>query len=179
MGKTISRISIFFSNFDRLFTLQTLLRSAWNFVKKRFRQFSTFHCSTPKAKKIEILVGLRHLFFMHFCDVFEQVRQNQPHHPPTVTIEKKTKKQSTSKMKDQVMTIKTHTESSKSELSSRGKRPFKVFRISSDLGKYLFRKVLDSMVSADCCLLCLRGPLKQAFAWGVVRSFVRSLFCKF
>ena len=31
-------------------------------------------------------------------------------------------------MKVQVMTIKTHTESSKSELSSRGKRPFKVFR---------------------------------------------------
>ena len=29
-------------------------------------------------------------------------------------------------MKVQVMTIKTHTESSKSELSSRGKRPFKV-----------------------------------------------------
>ena len=27
---------------------------------------------------------------------------------------------------DQVMTIKTHTESSKTELSSRGKRPFKV-----------------------------------------------------
>ena len=31
---------------------------------------------------------------------------------------------------DQVMTIKTHTESSKTELSSRGKRPFKVFRFS-------------------------------------------------
>ena len=29
---------------------------------------------------------------------------------------------------DQVMTIKTHTESSKTELSSRGKRPFKVWR---------------------------------------------------
>ena len=28
---------------------------------------------------------------------------------------------------DQVMTIKTHTESSKTELSSRGKRPFKVW----------------------------------------------------
>ena len=27
---------------------------------------------------------------------------------------------------DQVMTIKTHTESSKTELSSKGKRPFKV-----------------------------------------------------
>ena len=29
---------------------------------------------------------------------------------------------------DQVMTIKTHTESSKTELSSRGKSPFKVWR---------------------------------------------------
>ena len=29
---------------------------------------------------------------------------------------------------DQVMTIKTHTESSKMELSSGGKRPFKVWR---------------------------------------------------
>ena len=29
---------------------------------------------------------------------------------------------------DQVMTIKTHTESSKTELSSRGKRPFKVWQ---------------------------------------------------
>ena len=33
---------------------------------------------------------------------------------------------------DQVMTIKTHTESSKTELSSRGKRPFKVWRSKSD-----------------------------------------------
>ena len=33
-------------------------------------------------------------------------------------------------MKDQVMTIKTHTESSKSELSSRSKRRFKVFCFS-------------------------------------------------
>ena len=31
---------------------------------------------------------------------------------------------------DQVMTIKTHTESSKTELSSGGKRPFKVWRFS-------------------------------------------------
>ena len=36
------------------------------------------------------------------------------------------KKRSGSQMKDQVMTMKTHTESSKSELSSRGKRLFKV-----------------------------------------------------
>ena len=41
-----------------------------------------------------------------------------------------TKKRSRSQMIDQVMTIKTSTESSKTELSSRGKRPFKVFRFS-------------------------------------------------
>ena len=42
---------------------------------------------------------------------------------------KKRKKQSVAKMKVQVMTIKTHTEPSKSELSSRGKRPtFKVWQ---------------------------------------------------
>ena len=44
------------------------------------------------------------------------------------------KKQSVSQMIDLVMTIKTHTKSSKSELSSRGKRPFKVstFLIRND-----------------------------------------------
>ena len=36
------------------------------------------------------------------------------------------KKLTLSQTIDQVMTIKTHTESSKTELSSRGKRPFKV-----------------------------------------------------
>ena len=43
-----------------------------------------------------------------------------------------TKKQSVSQMIDLVMTIKTHTESSKSELSSRGKRPFKVSKYFTD-----------------------------------------------
>ena len=40
---------------------------------------------------------------------------------------KKLKKKTFSQTIDQVMTIKTHTESSKMELSSRGKRPFKVW----------------------------------------------------
>ena len=39
------------------------------------------------------------------------------------------KKRSVSQTIDHVMTRKTHTESSKSELSSRGKRPFKVFPV--------------------------------------------------
>ena len=42
---------------------------------------------------------------------------------------KKSKKKPTlAQTIDQVMTIKTHTESSKTELSSGGKRPFKVWR---------------------------------------------------
>ena len=41
----------------------------------------------------------------------------------------KTKSQSVSQTIDLVVTIKTHTGSSKSELSSRGKRPFEVFRL--------------------------------------------------
>ena len=41
---------------------------------------------------------------------------------------KKTKKPTLAQTIDQVMTIKTHTESSKTELSSGGKRQFKVWR---------------------------------------------------
>ena len=41
-------------------------------------------------------------------------------------VERK-KKLSLSQTIDRVMTIKTHTESSKTELSSKGKRPFKVW----------------------------------------------------
>ena len=40
---------------------------------------------------------------------------------------KKSKKPTLAQTIDQVMTIKTHTESSKTELSSRGKRLFKVW----------------------------------------------------
>ena len=46
---------------------------------------------------------------------------------------KKSKKTTLAQTIDQVMTIKTHTESSKTELSSRGKRPFKVWRFFSKL----------------------------------------------
>ena len=41
---------------------------------------------------------------------------------------KKSKQTNFSSTIDQVMTIKMHTESSKTELSSGGKRPFKVWR---------------------------------------------------
>ena len=41
--------------------------------------------------------------------------------------QKKSKETTLAQTIDQVMTIKTHTESSKTELSSRGKRPFKVW----------------------------------------------------
>ena len=40
----------------------------------------------------------------------------------------KSKKNNLAQTIDQVMTIKTHTESSKTEPSSGGKRPFKVWR---------------------------------------------------
>ena len=51
---------------------------------------------------------------------------------------KKSKKKPTlSQTIDQVMTIKTHTESSKTELSPRGKRPFKVWRFSQFFSKIL------------------------------------------
>ena len=45
----------------------------------------------------------------------------------TKTTENFRKKRSVAQIKDQVVRMKTHTESSKSELSSRGKQPFKVF----------------------------------------------------
>ena len=38
------------SNFERLFTPRTWLRSASNFGKTRFRRFATFDFSTPKKK---------------------------------------------------------------------------------------------------------------------------------
>ena len=47
------------------------------------------------------------------------------------------KKTTLSQTIDQVMTIKTHTESSKTELSSGGKRPFKVWRFSQFFSKIL------------------------------------------
>ena len=50
---------------------------------------------------------------------------------------KKSKKPTLAQTIDQVMTIKTHTESSKTELSSRGKRPFKVWRFSQFFSKIL------------------------------------------
>ena len=52
---------------------------------------------------------------------------------------KKSKKKTTlAQTIDQVMTIKTHTESSKTELSSGGKRPFKVWR-------FFFSKLIFSL----------------------------------
>ena len=48
--------------------------------------------------------------------------------------ERKTSKKTTlAQTIDQVMTIKTRTESSKTELSSRGKRPFKVWLFAESI----------------------------------------------
>ena len=72
----------------------------------------------------------------------------------TTTNEKNRKKQTLAQTIDQVMTIKMSTESSKSELSSGGKRPFKVLRVwrkksendpgSADLGLADLGFYLDS-----------------------------------
>ena len=70
---------------------------------------------------------------LKFSQQIDQILTSNPTQPPlhlTPPIKKNEKKRSVSKMKDQVVTIKTHTESSKSELSSRGKRQFKVFCFS-------------------------------------------------
>ena len=65
---------------------------------------------------------------MHVYDVFKELRKDRARHTPPRGSKKKQKKRSVSKMKVQVVTINSVQESSKSELSSRGKRPFKVFR---------------------------------------------------
>ena len=52
----------------------------------------------------------------------------------------------------QVMTIKTHTESSKTELSSGGKRPFKVWRFFSKFVQKLPKKhpsILRNIIFID------------------------------
>ena len=58
---------------------------------------------------------------------------------------KNRKKLSLSRTIDQVMTIKTHTESSKTELSSGGKRPFKVWRFFSKL--ILLKKLFETLTT--------------------------------
>ena len=58
---------------------------------------------------------------------------------------KKSKKPTLAQTIDQVMTIKTHTESSKTELSSGGKRPFKVWRFFSKL--ILLKKLFETLTT--------------------------------
>ena len=65
---------------------------------------------------------------IHFYDVLRSCIKTELA-TPHPTDRNKTKKQSMSKMKVQVMTIHSVQKSSKTELSSRGKRPFKVFAI--------------------------------------------------
>ena len=63
----------------------------------------------------------------------------------TTTNEKNRKKPTLAQTIDQVMTIKTHTESSKTELSSGGKRPFKVWRFFSKL--ILLKKLFETLTT--------------------------------
>ena len=66
---------------------------------------------------------------------------------------KKSKKKPTlAQTIDQVVTIKTHTESSKTELSSGGKRPFKVWRFFSNFVQKLPKKhpsILRNIIFID------------------------------
>ena len=65
---------------------------------------------------------------------------------------KKRTNRSVSKMKDRIVTINSVQESSKSELSSRGKRPFKVFRFGlffADTGIQIFKVADNSRVDPD------------------------------
>ena len=74
----------------------------------------------------------------------------------TTTNEKNRKKPTLAQTIDQVMTIKTHTESSKTELSSGGKRPFKVWRFFFKInffppmeGIFFSRRTVGSFFSPD------------------------------
>ena len=70
---------------------------------------------------------------------------------------KKRKNQSVSQTIDLIMTIKTSTGSSKSELSSRGKRPFKVYDYSANFSAIYSEQALlmvemsRSTVGSYCC----------------------------
>ena len=78
---------------------------------------------------------------------------------------------------DQVMRIKTHTESSKSELSSRGKRPFKVRLRKIEIGEII------ANYSDSCIIFFVEWSERDDRSVGrsvggssdkVVRPFVRS-----
>ena len=53
-------ISIFFRNFEGLFTPRNQLRSASNFAKTRFTQSPTFHVSTPPKKSAKFSDRTKH-----------------------------------------------------------------------------------------------------------------------
>ena len=63
-----------------------------------------------------------------FCNRVANTKDTRSSDDATTTTTTKNfrQKRSVAQIKDQVVRIKTHTESSKSELSSKGKRPFKV-----------------------------------------------------
>ena len=74
---------------------------------------------------------------------------------------KKSKKPTLAQTIDQVMTIKTHTESSKTELSSRGKRPFKVWRF---FHPSVTRRVIDELpnIQRIFCVPTRSQPVNEA-----------------
>ena len=132
MRKTLRE---FFAKFSRNFREVFKRFQKFSEVFRSFRKFSEVcgcvqirsNASWPKTRpKIETKILKRN---MHFYDVFKKFSKDRAGHTPPYRSKKKRKKQSVSKMKVQVVTINSVVESSKSELSSRGKRPFFVFSI--------------------------------------------------
>ena len=70
------------------------LCSVWRETLRKRVSDNSLHVIVRRRseKKIDILVGLKHLFFLHFCDVFEAVGKNQPRHAPHRSNQKKQKK---------------------------------------------------------------------------------------
>ena len=82
--------------------------------------------------------------------VVRMLRNPTPTPPPPRLPKKKPCEQSIAQITDQVSAIKTHTESSKSELFWRGKRHFKVWQFS--------------VIFCDIWWLAKRRDVKEAFA---------------
>lgn len=70
--KSTSQILILFRNRERLLTLQARVYSLQDLVKMHFRQFSTFHFSTP-----EIRCFVRILHFPYALHDFDELHPNR------------------------------------------------------------------------------------------------------
>ena len=126
MGKRVvdRRARFFFKIFAKFSKFSQVFRSFRNFrtCSDAFGCVRTLGGRTKSRKHETKILKIICIFtrFLRSC-VRSELATPQP-----TDRKKNRKKQSMSQTIDQVVAIKTHTESSKSELSSRGKRPFKV-----------------------------------------------------